>query len=370
MRESAEDRRQRILEIIDHRDEVKVAHLAALLGVSMVTVRRDLEALTRQGAVVRLHGKVTAPRRTTGEPAAADGAAGTVSIISPERHPYLNEVVQSARQSLQHAGYRVVLHLTPNERTPADHQWRHLIDDESDGLLLAPRWRSAEVMQAEAQALKDVALPTVLMERRPPRGPAWQHLDAVSSDHEHGVSLAVEHLVDLGHRRILLATRQDSPTARAVSTAFASVAAAHPQVEHHMSVLSSPDAAGEDHGAVVGAVQVAYPDHDDPSWLPRLLKDQGFTAALIHSDENALVLAHRLTAAGLSLPEDCAVVAYDDVVAGLGSVPLTAVAPPKAAVGQVAAQLLIERIRTQRKEQSWTPRRIELLPTLEVRDST
>ncbi|MFC5132927.1 substrate-binding domain-containing protein [Paeniglutamicibacter kerguelensis] len=53
------------------------------------------------------------------------------------------------------------------------------------------------------------------------------------------------------------------------------------------------------------------------------------TAAIIHNDEDALTFADLCEARGLLIPDDLAVVAYDDEVASLGAVPLSAVAPPK-----------------------------------------
>jgi DNA-binding LacI/PurR family transcriptional regulator len=67
------------------------------------------------------------------------------------------------------------------------------------------------------------------------------------------------------------------------------------------------------------------------------------------------------------VPGDCSVVAYDDVVAALGSTPLTAIAPPKAEVGRLAAGLLLERLRGPVQT---PPRRITVLPELKVRGST
>lgn len=61
-------------------------------------------------------------------------------------------------------------------------------------------------------------------------------------------------------------------------------------------------------------------------------------------------------------------VAYDDVVAALGSTPLTAVAPPKAEIGRAAAELLLHRL-SGGAGATGPVRRTELLPTLEVRGS-
>ena len=88
----------------------------------------------------------------------------------------------------------------------------------------------------------------------------------------------------------------------------------------------------------------------------------GVTAALIHSDEDAIVLVPKLQARGIRVPDDLALIAYDDEVAGLADVPLTAVAPPKRAVGEQAAKLLLQRLAERRAGRPPTPRQhLELL---------
>ncbi|MBE1515712.1 substrate-binding domain-containing protein [Nesterenkonia halotolerans] len=376
MRESIEERRLRILDVLDQHEEVKVAHLAALLNVSMVTVRRDLETMATQGSIQRRHGMV---RRAHGEfSGAPEGSAsqGTVAIIAPERHSYLGAVTHGARRFLEHAGFRVVLHLTPNTANPERHAVAEMLHSGADGVLLAPRWRTLEQQDHAVAMLADLSLPTVLLERRPSRALGLRSVDSVCTDHVYGVHLALDHLTSKGHVRILLAAREDSPTARTVNSAFVALAREHPGIEHWMTVLSAPDAGATTHPSVSGSAAPvttkhrARPHHEDPNWLPDLVREQKFTAVIIHSDENALVLSQRLEAAGVRVPQDCAVVAYDDVVAGLGNIPLTAVSPPKEEVGRAGALLLSQRIRAERGGTIWTPHRVELLPDLRVRDST
>ncbi|CAM5727786.1 substrate-binding domain-containing protein [Streptomyces violaceorubidus] len=102
--------------------------------------------------------------------------------------------------------------------------------------------------------------------------------------------------------------------------------------------------------------------------LPALMRKVGATAMVLHGDVDALMVVQRLAEEGVRVPEDCSVVAYDDVVAGLASPPLTAVSPPKAEVGHAAAELLLERLAG--APGSRPGRRVELLPRLMVRGST
>ncbi|MDQ0094302.1 DeoR/GlpR family DNA-binding transcription regulator [Paeniglutamicibacter psychrophenolicus] len=55
----ASARQQRILDALREREQVRVTSLAAELGVSEMTVRRDLNALAERGALVKVHGGAT-----------------------------------------------------------------------------------------------------------------------------------------------------------------------------------------------------------------------------------------------------------------------------------------------------------------------
>lgn len=62
------ERHRRIQELLDDRHVVRVSSLSDLLGVSEVTVRRDLEALERRGLLERIHGGAVGARRMRSEP--------------------------------------------------------------------------------------------------------------------------------------------------------------------------------------------------------------------------------------------------------------------------------------------------------------
>ncbi|MFF7361936.1 substrate-binding domain-containing protein [Streptomyces sp. NPDC008125] len=380
MREPVELRRQRILAVVGARGAVKVSALAEELDVSVVTVRRDVEELARAGRLRRGHG-VARSASLAQDPAPAPaaertgpaGEAGPVALVVPERHSYLYETLHGARSVLDEHGVRVALHIAPQARGTERPLVEQALAGGARGLLIAPRWRSARWEESDGEWLADVGVPTVLMERRPRPGSALHALDSVCSDHWYGVHLAVDHLVSLGHRRIVLAARHDSPTARSIRAAFAEIAAGRPEVEDWCVVLSSPDAVpsggpyggeGEDGGQGVGGRGGAGAALD----LAAVLRERRATGAVLHGDVDALMLVQRLTESGVRVPQDCSVVAYDDVVAGLGTTPLTAVSPPKAEIGRAAAELLLYRLGG--SEGATGPvRRTELLPELKVRGS-
>lgn len=62
------ERHRRIQDVLEERHVARVSTLSDLLGVSEVTVRRDLEALERRGYLERIHGGAVATRRIRTEP--------------------------------------------------------------------------------------------------------------------------------------------------------------------------------------------------------------------------------------------------------------------------------------------------------------
>ncbi|MEU3502807.1 substrate-binding domain-containing protein [Streptomyces hundungensis] len=85
-----------------------------------------------------------------------------------------------------------------------------------------------------------------------------------------------------------------------------------------------------------------------------------------HNDHDAIVLLPRLRAQGLSVPGDLAIVAYDDEVAALAAIPLTAVAPPKRAVGVAAVDMLALWL----ADAARARHHLSILPELEIRASS
>jgi LacI family transcriptional regulator len=93
------------------------------------------------------------------------------------------------------------------------------------------------------------------------------------------------------------------------------------------------------------------------------------TAVFCANDLLALGVLQALYAAGVSVPEEIALVGYDDIeFAAAAAVPLTSVRQPAYRMGRAAADLLIEE--TGDHAEQHEHRRIVLQPELVVRGST
>ncbi|MFE4257740.1 substrate-binding domain-containing protein [Streptomyces sp. NPDC056883] len=363
----AEERQQAILRRVREAGSMRVTDFAAELGVSVVTVRKDVEVLAERGLLARVHGGAmlpedwaeTAPvtaapaaaRTAAPAPAAGSGRPLVLGLIVPSSAYYYPEVIKGAREAADALGVRLTLAVSTYDVDTEKAQAARMVEDGVDGLLLAP---SAGEGKPGGQWYEELGVPVVLIERRPEQqASAAEH---VGTDHGYGARLAVRHLLDTGRRRIALVMRGGTPTAPWIKKGYdAAMEEAGPGTAEHAFFLDLEQ---------FGAGDAAYEEVMDA--FVEAVRDGRVDAALVHPDHEAMVLMQRLRGAALSVPGDVALVSYDDEVASLADLPLSAVAPSKHEVGVTGVELLVRRLR----EPGRPRRRIAILPELRVRASS
>ena len=355
----AQQRYDYVLEQLRARGAIRVTDVVAGLGVSDGTVRRDLELLEEQGRLVRVRGGAVLPgsRRPgdapSGEPqppGTAPAAEGVVlGMLVPSASYYYPEVIRGVQSAVSRAGARLVLGVTDYDGDRDLGQLRDLIRSGCRGLLVTTA--SGPLIPAPVrELLEGCHLPYVLVERR--SADIFDHSDFVLSDHRQGAYRAVEHLAALGHRSVALFA-QTTPTAGLV-------AEGHAEAVRRLGL--DADAPVCEPGPGTAADRLAELDA-----FARACRDSTATAALVHSDQEAILLLQRLRTHGVRVPEDLAVIAYDDEVAAFAEVPLTAVAPPKFELGRTAAAALLESVAA---TEALPVRQTVLQPRFVFRDST
>ncbi|MFB7608001.1 substrate-binding domain-containing protein [Streptomyces gardneri] len=365
MRESAAERHDRLLALVRERGTARVAELAERLGVSPVTARRDVEALAAQGLLDRVHGQVSWPGGRGAPGTARPGEGLVLGLLAPSATYYFAEVIRGAHEAAARAGARLVLRVSDYRPEEDRARTEGLLAAGAEGVLVAPGWRGPEDRLAYGDWLAELPVPAVLLERRAEPGSPLDGLDRVVSDHGHGVLLALRHLLGLGHATPLLVARGDSPTALAVRAGYAEALGTLGLKEPRPVIESVP--AEADPEGFERAVRALY----------EAVRSGLAGAALVHNDVDAIEIVQRLAELGVRVPQDLALIAYDDEVAALADTPLTAVAPPKRQVGRYAAELLVERLTEDAAGAAGdsgsgeeAPRRhLSLLPRLRVRDS-
>jgi len=153
----------------------------------------------------------------------------------------------------------------------------------------------------------------------------------VMADGRPGVRRAVEHLIEHGHRRIAFAGCMHPVDVRQRYETYQATLRAHgiePEPELFYEIGNNEEPSGEDAARQMLA-----------AGLPS-------TAVVTGSDANAIGLMRRLRAAGVRLPEDQAVIGFDDMV-GVGclSPALSTVHQPFDVLGATAVELLVRTLR-------------------------
>jgi LacI family transcriptional regulator len=181
-------------------------------------------------------------------------------------------------------------------------------------------------------------------------------VDVVAADNWSGAHALVSHLVTDHRRRRLYHVDgpESAPDAKSRRLAMQAVIDGQPDaklVGAHSGRFSvrSGEAAAEQMLAEFGGVAGQLPD-----------------AIVCSNDQMAIGVLRTLTARGIRVPDDIALVGFDDIYpATLCDPPLTTVRQPIRGIGERACEQLIERIATPTRRPS-----VELLPTeLVIRSS-
>lgn len=349
-------RRERLMEELRAHGSVTVRGLAADLGVSELTIRRDVNMLAEEGLVSRVHGGATLPSPLDRSASLARHQTNRYSIgmMVPSLDYYWPQVISGARAEAEVQQARIVVRGSSYDAADNRRQVQALLDTQNlDGLIVAPDM-TGEAGHELLRWLNGLPIPVILAERRSPAEIPAHRLEWVATDHAFGAGMAIRHLWQEGHRKIGCMSDSSSPTSSHVVRGWRqAIAALRIPLEESIS---------EDSAGVVTGDRAAHFDR-----VLELCRETGTTAMLVHSDTQAVAFVQHCVDRGVDVPGRMAVVGYDDEVAYLAEPAISAVRPPKQYVGRVAVQLVTARLAEGRKR---PVHRIQLNPDLIVRESS
>lgn len=270
----------------------------------------------------------------------------TLGLLVPDAaNPYFTEIARGVEDVARSRGFVLVYCDTAGDPVRQGVYVRNLAEMRAGGLIIA----SATAEPPDLGDLESIGTPIVVLGHE---GMALTS-PAVIVDQHRGGFLAMKHLLDLGHRRVLFA---GGPGGDLVLKA------------RYEGALLAIEAAGED-PTLLQRADAAGRTVRERSELADLITamQPRPTAVLCGNDMIAIAIVNKLIRDGWSVPGDIAIVGYDDIgEAQLAVVPLTTVRQPAHDIGESAARLLFETA----DDPSRPHRQVTFTPELIVRGST
>jgi len=329
--------------------QVLLSDVATAAGVSLATASRALNGQTGVGAA--LAEKVRVVARNLGyvpNVHARQLAGGTTSVIGLIVHeiddPFFTEIAGGIVRSA--LAENLMVQVSHSGRDPEQElqEITTLVVQDVDGIIIAG---SGYVDPAKEAGAKEVL--RAYQQRGGRVAVIGRHhlgVDAVLPDNVAVGALAGQHLVELGHRDVLIASGSDQLTT--IADRLTGICSAFQKVGVQPTVL-------QESFSLSGGARIAS-RIGDPDVRP--------TAILALSDLMAIGVLQELRRQGLRVPDDISVMGIDDITVAQSLAPaLTTVAVPLNEMGEIAFSMV-------RKPSAARPRRRVLPAQLVVREST
>ncbi|MER7375073.1 LacI family DNA-binding transcriptional regulator [Streptomyces lanatus] len=274
----------------------------------------------------------------------ARGRSRTLGVMFIVHQTFHTDLIAGIYPEAERLGYDVLLSGTTPGRGE-DKAIEALLGHRCEGLiLLAPDAEPSRLDRLGHRAA------TVSVGRRAPGA----HVDFVHSAEGKGVRQAMDHLVELGHRRIVHIDGGRGPGSAERRRAYRAAMRRHGLTDEQRVV---PGAHTEESGIETGRLLLAERDRGLP--LP--------TAVLAGNDRCAMGLLMTLTRAGVEVPRDLSVVGYDDShLSHLMPIGLTTVRQDAVLLAEHAVRFAVERL----ENPELPPREAVLDPKLVVRGTS
>lgn len=318
--------------------------VAKLAGVSHMTVSRvlndhpNIRDSTRE-RVLKAIDEMNYTRSSIARALATRRAMRIGVLVDSPVQYGPNSTLRALESAARDVGYAIsAFSISDDEESQIDAGVVELVTQGVDALcVIAPRKSSLDLLRQQS-----TGLPTIVIKAEPDA--AW-HTAAV--DQRFGATLAVTHLIELGHRSIAhLGGPLDWYDAR----------------ERQQGWRDAVAAAGLEPGAVVDGDWTSDCGYD----FGRTFELGDVTAVFAANDQMALGVVHGLAERGIRVPDEVSVVGFDDLPDSRHFLPpLTTIRQDFAALGALALDLVIAAIEGEEGAQHDM-----IQPTLVLRDST
>lgn len=297
-----------------------IRDIARLAGVSKSTVSRvlnnssNVDPLTRERIQRVIAEQDFVPDRTAMQLARGDRLL--IGMLLPALWSFMPEIIQGVASVIEENGYEMILYSSSGHRDFRSVVDRVLATNLTSGLLASVHTQSPQHLIT----LSRRGLPVVMINMTAAR----LDIPWVSVDNVGGACLATRHLLSLEHERIaFLFPSPDLPC-------FHDRYHGYCQALGEAGIEPDPMLALYDDGSIVKCLYEIQAMSDPP------------TAIVVGNDYLAYSVIVELEKLGWRVPEDMAIVGFDDVIPSYQNrIALTTVRQPFHEIGQCAAEMLL-----------------------------
>ena len=277
-------------------------------------------------------------------------------IVFDMTDPYCTLVLRGIENALYQSSFLPILTDVHNERSRFERYLEMLLDRRVEALIIVANWVFLDI--DILGDLEKSSIPTAMIERE-------LRTDSISSvivDNELGGYTALEHLYALGHRKIAFIrgpkTLADAAPRWAGVRSFARKNGLELDARLILDLPESRDP--------FSSFEAGYKLTED------LVKSKRpFTALMAFDDMTAFGAIRALSRAGMSVPEQCSVIGFDDVAASSLYTPaLTTIRQPMESMGAMAAGIVVDGITAVLEKRTVPAVHRKVAPELVVREST
>ncbi len=307
--------------------QATIKDVAQAAGVSIATVSRVLnqqagvsKALSQQvhEAVDQLNYQLNGIAK-----ALKSSQSRSIGLIIPDiENPFFPALVRGVEDAAQKQGYAVILCNTDGKPEEEKRYLKFLLSKQVDGILFVGNIKFTQ----NKNWLSSLPVPLVLLDRRMEDAP----FSTVLVDNELGASMAIGHLIKQGRRHIaIIGGKPESPTSIERVNGAISCLTAHGHLREEHLIANG-------YFTFEGGYQA----------IEKMINcGQFFDAVFAANDMMAIGVIECLEKYGKHIPNDVAVVGFDDIrMAAWHKPSLTTIKQPVYEVGQVAVRIIVDHI--------------------------
>lgn len=330
------------------------SEMMELFSVSRHTIRQAVGDMVHEGWLYREQGAGTFCSFKLVESSnqvSAQSSSKNIGVITTYLSDYIfPSIIKGIESYLSEHGYNLTLACTNNDVEKERNCLQNMLDNQIDGLIVEPTKSNQfnpniqYYLELEQKNIPYLMINQYYSELNPPY---------IMLDDEQGGYLATEHLLSLGHKKIIGLFKSDDLQGINRMRGFI-------KAIRLSNIPSSPE------------MIISYTTEEKYNQLLKRIKDiftnkERPTAIVCYNDELAIQLIHSLRAIGLSVPDDISVVGFDDSFLAVATdIKLTTVKHPQTEMGIEAAKWIVSTIENKGTN---SPTQI-FKPELIIREST